>query len=182
MHYRRSSPNPPRLLLRIVAAAGAGAVVGACSSGSGPGSHPLGLADSAPDAGDNCCPGAVDTGASDIPDASADTDAELHCGIGVCGSIVEPDADGVPGDGGGNDCGSCFVGGGLFDTGGSYVPDGGTDADAALCGVGVCGIVIEPDAAEAGVYREMYPLFRELYFGLAEKSSALAQLRGIARY
>ena len=149
MHYRRSSPNPPRLLLRIVAAAGAGAVVGACSSGSGPGSHPLGLADSAPDAGDNCCPGAVDTGASDIPDASADTDAELHCGIGVCGSIVEPDADGVPGDGGGNDCGSCFVGGGLFDTGGSYVPDGGTDADAALCGVGVCGIVIAPDAAEA---------------------------------
>jgi hypothetical protein len=92
MHYRKSSPNPPRLLLRIVAAAGAGAVVGACSSGSGQGSHPVGLADSAPDAGDNCCPGVVDTGASDIPDGSADTDAELHCGIGVCGIVIEPDA------------------------------------------------------------------------------------------
>jgi L-ribulokinase len=41
--------------------------------------------------------------------------------------------------------------------------------------------VIEPDAGEAGVYAEMYPLFRELYFELGERSSALARLRGIAR-
>jgi L-ribulokinase len=41
--------------------------------------------------------------------------------------------------------------------------------------------VIEPDAGEASVYAEMYPLFRELYFELGERSSALARLRGIAR-
>jgi L-ribulokinase len=40
--------------------------------------------------------------------------------------------------------------------------------------------VIEPDARQAGVYADMYPLFRELYFELGEKTTALAQLRGIA--
>jgi L-ribulokinase len=40
--------------------------------------------------------------------------------------------------------------------------------------------VIEPDAREAGVYAEMYPLFRELYFELGEKSNALANLREIS--
>jgi L-ribulokinase len=41
--------------------------------------------------------------------------------------------------------------------------------------------VVEPDAREAGVYAEMYPLFRDLYFEFGEKSTALARLRGIAR-
>jgi L-ribulokinase len=40
--------------------------------------------------------------------------------------------------------------------------------------------VIEPDARETGVYAEMYPLFRELYFELGEKSTALAKLREIS--
>ncbi|HEX8793559.1 MAG TPA: hypothetical protein VF765_21600 [Polyangiaceae bacterium] len=39
MIYRKSSPNPPRMLLRVVAAAGASAVAigaGACGSSAGP--------------------------------------------------------------------------------------------------------------------------------------------------
>jgi L-ribulokinase len=39
---------------------------------------------------------------------------------------------------------------------------------------------IEPDRKEAGVYARLYPLFRELYFELGERSSALATLREIA--
>lgn len=81
MHYRKSSPNPPRLLLRIVATAGAGALVGACSSGSGTESgHPC---------GSGFCGSAVM-----IPsDADVDGDAELRCGTGVCGSIGLPSSD-----------------------------------------------------------------------------------------
>jgi hypothetical protein len=122
MHYRKSSPNPPRLLLRIVAAAGAGAVVSACSSGSGQGdqSHVYGSAPEVPsDGGEEACNGfsecgggttyvppsmdagadvdvafgLVDAGAPDVLDAGADGDAELHCGTGVCGSIVSPPSD-----------------------------------------------------------------------------------------
>ncbi len=40
--------------------------------------------------------------------------------------------------------------------------------------------VIEPDAKDAGVYGRMYPMFRDLYFELGERSSMLAELRGIA--
>jgi L-ribulokinase len=40
--------------------------------------------------------------------------------------------------------------------------------------------VVEPDASEADVYSRMYPLFRDLYFALGERSSALATLRRIA--
>jgi L-ribulokinase len=40
--------------------------------------------------------------------------------------------------------------------------------------------VIEPDSADVGVYAEMFPLFRDLYFELGERSNALATLRRIA--
>jgi L-ribulokinase len=40
--------------------------------------------------------------------------------------------------------------------------------------------MIEPDAAEASICAQMYPLFRELYFELGERSTALASLRKIA--
>jgi len=40
--------------------------------------------------------------------------------------------------------------------------------------------VIEPDPAEAAIDARMYPLFRDLYFELGERSSALATLRSIA--
>lgn len=44
MIYRKSPPHPPRMLLRVVAAAGASAVVvgaGACGSSAGPGTPGL---------------------------------------------------------------------------------------------------------------------------------------------
>jgi hypothetical protein len=115
MHYRKSSPNPPRLLLRIVAAAGAGAVVSACSSGSGQGdgSHVFGSAPAVPsDGGEEACNGFSECGGGstyvpppmdaalvdaapdhEVFDGSADGDAELPCGTGVCGSIVSPPSD-----------------------------------------------------------------------------------------
>jgi hypothetical protein len=103
MHYRKSSPNPPRLLLRIVAAAGAGAVVSACSSGSGQGGdqyHGVGSAPAVPSdgGGEGGCNGFSECGGGSayVPpsmDAGADGDAELPCGTGVCGSIVSPPSD-----------------------------------------------------------------------------------------
>jgi hypothetical protein len=98
MHYRRSSPNPTRLVLRIVAAAGAGAVVSACSSGSGQGSLPCGgvcgsVGIAQPDASDDGG-GTESVGSvANFADASGDGDAELPCGTGVCGSIVSPPSD-----------------------------------------------------------------------------------------
>jgi L-ribulokinase len=40
--------------------------------------------------------------------------------------------------------------------------------------------VVAPDAVEADVYSRMYPLFRDLYFGLGAQSTALASLRRTA--
>jgi hypothetical protein len=93
MLYRKSSPTPPRLLLRIVAAAGAGALVGACSSGSSSEPQtPVGVTINYPEAGDEM---PVVAGSVPLPlDAGHDADAELPCGIGVCGSIGQPAADG----------------------------------------------------------------------------------------
>jgi len=40
--------------------------------------------------------------------------------------------------------------------------------------------VIEPNKNDAAVYARMFPLFRELYFELGERSVALATLRSLA--
>jgi len=40
--------------------------------------------------------------------------------------------------------------------------------------------VIEPDAASVAVYRDLFPVFRDLYYELGERSKALATLRGVA--
>jgi len=40
--------------------------------------------------------------------------------------------------------------------------------------------VVEPETTDADVYSLMYPLFRDLYFGLGERSSVLAELRRFA--
>jgi hypothetical protein len=127
MHYRKSSPNPPRLLLRIVAAAGAGAVVGACSSGSGQGESHLFTGSIGSQLGD-----------AEPSDADVDGNSDPGCGVlccGFCGSTV-----GLSQDAGE----ASSVGGGLYDA--------GADHDAELpCGTGVCGSVVSPtlDAGEA---------------------------------
>jgi len=40
--------------------------------------------------------------------------------------------------------------------------------------------VIEPEKRDADVYARMYPMFRDLYFELGERSSVLATLRSLA--
>lgn len=140
MLYRKSSPNPPRLLLRIVASAGAGALVSAaaCSSSepSGPcGGGPCGTVVLVPDSG-------VDPGPPDAQSADVAAEAEPGrgpCGGGPCGSVaIPPDA----GDGGEPEA-ATVVGGGLF-------PKPDAEAEGGPCGGGPCGVIIMPhDAAVA---------------------------------
>ena len=40
--------------------------------------------------------------------------------------------------------------------------------------------VIEPDATSVAVYRDLFPVFRDLYYELGERSKALATLRSVA--
>jgi|SRR5580704_5453214 hypothetical protein len=118
MIYRKQSPTPPRLLLRIVGTAGAGTLLGMAACGSNPnivgstggvetndgGMSSDGASDSAPD---TIVMGSVVTGSvacpadgSDVvgcpgtfPDAS--DDAADH---GISGSVVcPPDASGIQG-------------------------------------------------------------------------------------
>ena len=129
MLYRKASPRPPRLLLRIAATAGASALVGvaACSSSSdSPSSRLTGSVVSPPadDAGDAASnPVTIMTGIMANPDATA-------CGGGVCGSVVMPQDGGDAGD---------------------FAPDAENDAesmdatdDVTHCG-GVCGVIVRPD-------------------------------------
>jgi L-ribulokinase len=58
------------------------------------------------------------------------------------------------------------------------------EAQAALC---PGHFTIEPQAAEAAVYRELYPLYRKLYFSFGQRESAavgigeiLPELRRVA--
>jgi hypothetical protein len=127
MLYRKTPPSPPRLLLRIVATAGAGVLLGAaaCSSSSqATSSMPTG-----PEGGDDAESEAstIVTGVlPSYPDATA-------CGGHPCGSIVMPPGDAgevsdhdQPGD----------------------ADDLATDAtdagNIAHCG-GVCGVIVHPD-------------------------------------
>ena len=142
MLYRKASPTPPRLLLRIVATAGAGALLGmtACSSSSSNGVGPNPPTDAA-DEGVNL---GVDGGVADL-DAFmglvAYPDATLACGGGPCGSVA------LPPDGG-------DAGGLVPDADAEASPvdasfdgaDTGVDSPDAIahCG-GVCGVIVHVD-------------------------------------
>ena len=86
MLYRSRPVHPPKLLLRIVSAAGAGVLLGAaaCSSSSG-GGAPIGL------------DGGIDSGSPETPADGSAEGAVLVCGKGgLCGSIAMlPDAEGA---------------------------------------------------------------------------------------
>jgi hypothetical protein len=141
MIYRKSSPTPPRLLLRIVATAGAGTLlaVAACSSRGAEGLSP------------------------DAPTDASDTDGASSFG----GSMVNPDAALNCGDEGS----ACYGGGGIFifppdggdagDGDAAMSPDADADvldgspvdaaeasADATSDAAGPChpcGVVVRPD-------------------------------------
>ncbi|HTB72593.1 MAG TPA: hypothetical protein VK762_05100 [Polyangiaceae bacterium] len=128
MLYRKASPRPPRLLLRIAATAGASALLGvaACSSSSDS-VAPSGAVVSPPadDAGDAASnPVTIMTGIMANPDAT------VACGGGPCGSVVMSQDGGDAGD---------------------FAPDAENDAgsmdatdDVTHCG-GVCGVIVRPD-------------------------------------
>jgi hypothetical protein len=137
MIYRKSPPSPPRLLLRVVATAGAGALLGAvaCSSSSFNGTVPS--ADASDDAAFEL--DAVATGVlPGHPDATM-----LACGGGACGIMAEPDdagADACTGP----DCGVP----GVIDAGPKEA-DGASPGDASDAATGpchpFCGVVVRPD-------------------------------------
>ena len=128
MLYRKSPPTPPRLLLRIVATAGAGALLGvaACSS-----SHAVGLSDSSPsDASD--IDAAFDHDGS-TPGLVPNPDAEVACGPSrLCGVVALPtDA----GDGGESaDAGDAGHGAAVSDA-----------ADDGTSPCHPCGVIVNPD-------------------------------------
>jgi hypothetical protein len=141
MLYRKAPPNPPRLLLRIVATAGAGALLAmtGCSSSSSEGSATI-----------------------TPSDASADDAMMLACGAGlVCGSLAAPPPDGgdsgdagATGPCGGHVCGSIALpqDAGDLDAADGHVADAGGDSeaptDASEDATGFChpcGVVVAPD-------------------------------------
>jgi hypothetical protein len=136
MLYRKAPPTPPRLLLRIVATAGAGALLGmaACASSSSNGVVPSPPSDAADEAELDATP--IVTGLVANP-----PDATLPCGGGPCGSVAFP-ADG--GDAGGlvpaTDAEASPLDASLD----------GSDANVespdaiAHCG-GVCGVIVHVD-------------------------------------
>ncbi len=140
MLYRKASPTPPRLLLRIVATAGAGALLGmaACSSSSSNGVGPSPPTDAADEAEFDASSGSV----TNPPDAT------LPCGGGPCGSVALPpdggDAGGLVPDA---DAEASPVDA-SFD--GSDASFDGSDASVdspdaiAHCG-GVCGVIVHVD-------------------------------------
>jgi hypothetical protein len=103
MIYRKAPPQPGRLLLRVVAVAGAGAVLGvvACSSGSS-GLQQMGFAanpDAGGDSGDSGFMGATDGGGSDVLNGFVDAGGGIMgatdggvCEEG-CGLVGNPDAE-----------------------------------------------------------------------------------------
>jgi hypothetical protein len=142
MLYRKSPPTAPRLLLRIVATAGAGALLAmtGCSSSSSEGS------------------------ATTPPsDASADDAVTPVCGSGlVCGSLAAPPPDGgdsedagATGPCGGHVCGTIALpqDAGDLDAADGHAPvtggDTGAPTDASDDATGpchpVCGIIVAPD-------------------------------------
>jgi hypothetical protein len=142
MLYRKAAPNPPRLLLRIVATAGAGALLGvaACSSSSSSGSTPL-LPGDAADQGDFDA-NQIMTGV--LPE---NPDATLACGGGPCGIMVLPHPDGSAGSA--SDAGGDAPADGVDDaTADADLSDGttkdGGEAGASLHCPPICGVVVHP--------------------------------------
>jgi hypothetical protein len=108
MIYRKTPPQPPRLLLRVVAGVGAFAAaagIAACSSSTSGGGEVHGSVVN-PEAGGG--------------------DSSLPCGDGVCGSVAEPD--------GGNPCNLGFCDGGGADTGIIESVDSGDAGPVGLFG------------------------------------------------
>ena len=134
MLYRKSSPNPPTLLLRIVASAGASAILGtAACSGTDP---VMGSVASIPDSGHE----QPNVGQGGQPPGSADsgTPGTGPCGGGPCGTVAMPpagDASVAPCNGG-----PC----------GTVVMPPADDAGKGPCNGGPCGTVVMPPADDAG--------------------------------
>ncbi len=145
MLYRKAAPNPPRLLLRIVATAGAGALLGvaACSSSSANGSSPIVPAADAADNGDLDANQIITGVLPSHPDATV-----LPCGAGgVCGLMVLPH-DGDVGDEaspGESDAGAEAGNDAAAD---AEIPDSGTheapDGGIMLHCPPICGVVVHP--------------------------------------
>jgi hypothetical protein len=143
MIYRKAAPNPPRLLLRIVASAGAGALLGvaACGPSDAPGSIV-----SVPHASDAATDAEVD-GDQFAAGFCCGSVVGAPPGISPDGGILSYPADGgilsYPADAG--DAGDSSDAPGdaesLGDTGA-----GSSDAtdDVTHCG-GFCGVVVHPD-------------------------------------
>jgi hypothetical protein len=132
MLYRKVAPNPRRLLLRIVATAGAGALLGvtSCASSEQHGLLPEAPQDAAVDGSSACHP----CGSLANPPDDAEADASqvtpmgfVPCPTGVCGSApYSPDGG---------------------DAGAEAGPDAeALDAadDVVHCG-GVCGVIVHID-------------------------------------
>jgi hypothetical protein len=130
MLYRKSSQNPPTLLLRIVATAGATAVLAACGGEafSNPDADAGGTEQTGPCGGGPC-------GSVAMPSDSGDV------GHVVTGLVANPpDAGGSPGPCNGRPCGVVVM---PTDAGEAAAPHG-------PCNGGPCGVVVMPtDAGEA---------------------------------
>jgi hypothetical protein len=143
MLYRKSSPNPPRFLLRIVATAGASALLSVAACGGDTGGS---TGNPNPDAETTGPCGAGPCGVVPLPTGDsgwvgggslpAPTDAGPEartgpCGGGPCGVVVMP-----------HDAGEASIVGG-----GTMVSlDSGGDAHGGPCNGGPCGVIIHPEA------------------------------------
>jgi hypothetical protein len=125
MIYRKAPPQPPKLLLRIVSAAGAGVLVGAAACGGVADSQIHGSVVQTPD----------DSGQTQTPDDSGNAVGDeyqggeglIDSGFPDTGPEALPDVNG-------------FV----------VYPDAGDATDMDVVGIDA-GILISPDASDAGV-------------------------------
>ena len=142
MLYRKSPPTAPRLLLRIVATAGTGALLAMTACGSSSSSE--------------------GSAAITPSDGSADDAASSMCADHVCGFVAMPPDDGgdagdarATGPCGGHLCGTIALPQDASDLDGAdgHVADAGGDSeaptDASEDATGpchpVCGVIVAPD-------------------------------------
>jgi hypothetical protein len=139
--YRRSPPNPPRLLLRIVATAGTSALLGAAGCGGEVAGSAGNFGSDAKAETQRACGG----GLCDGPGFTYDAESHLQCGGGPCGSVTTPPA-------------STWLGGGVMaspDAGMMASPRGGGFVDSGWNGRGPCDgrpcpKLMPSDAGEGG--------------------------------